>query len=424
MKTGMVRELEDQIKKQVAAERNSEKPVDIKGGEKIILHIDMDAFFAAVEIRDNPWLKGKPIIVGGSPTGRGVVTTCSYEARGFGIHAGMPGREAARLCPNAIFLRGAGTKYVHASVQIMKILRQFSDHVEPYSIDEAFVDITHSIRLFGGARKLARAMKEEIHQKLNLTGSVGIGPNRLVAKMASRMQKPDGLTIIPREKIREIFDPLPVRSLLGIGPATEEALNRLGIVTIEQLRKASLTMLKRYFGVGGKELIRMANGNGDAMVVPIEHREHEKSMGHEHTFGEDIADPEQINAQLMYLSEKAARRLRRAGVGGRKVTLKFRTTGFITNTHQMMLSNPTNDEIMIYWVTLRLLEEIWDKYTPVRLVGVSISRLMPIPPAGYQTDLFERKTLHSRRILSPILDRICERFGENSIGSASAYFLR
>jgi DNA polymerase-4 len=424
MKTGMVRDLEHQIKKQIAAEPDTEKPVDIKGGEKSILHIDMDAFFAAVEIRDNPWLKGKPIIVGGSSTGRGVVTTCSYEARGFGIHAGMPGREAARLCPNAIFLRGAGTKYVHASVQIMKILRNYSDHVEPYSIDEAFVDITHSLRLFAGARNLAMAMKQEIRKKLNLTGSVGIGPNRLVAKMASRMQKPDGLTIIPRQNIRDIFDPLPVRNLLGIGPATEQALKRLGIVTIEQLRKSSPIMLKRYFGIGGKELIRMANGQGDACVVPIEHRDHEKSMGHEHTFGEDITDREQIHAQLLYLSEKAARRLRTAGVGGKRVTLKFRTTGFVTTTHQMSLSNPTNDEIMIFWVAQKLLDEVWDKHTPVRLVGISVSRLMPIPQSGHQSDLFTRKTLHSRRVLSPVLDVICQRYGEKSIGSASGYFLK
>ena len=424
MKTGMVRALETAIMKRTATQPKLEKPADIKGGEKTILHIDMDAFFAAVEIRDNPWLKGKPIIVGGSPTGRGVVTTCSYEARAFGIHAGMPGREAARLCPHAIFVRGHGNKYIHASVQMMKILKHFSDTVEPYSIDEAFVDITHSIRLFGGARNLALAIKQEIRKQLNLTGSVGVGPNRLVAKMASRLQKPDGLTIIPRERVREIFDPLPVRKLLGIGPATEEALKKLGILTIQQLRKAPPSLLKRYFGIGGKELIRMANGQGEASVISLEHREHDKSMGHEHTFGEDVIDQEQIYAQLLYLSEKVARRLRFAGMGGRKVTLKFRTTGFITTTHQMTLATLTHDDITIYCASLKLLEDVWDHHTPVRLVGVSVSRLTSCLPQGNQHDLFVKRAIQQRRRLSSTLDGIRDRFGEDSIGSASGYFLR
>jgi len=420
----MVRALETAMMKQAAAEPELEKPADIISGEKTILHIDMDAFFAAVEIRDNPWLKGKPVIVGGTPTGRGVVTTCSYEARSFGIHAGMPGREAARLCPHAIFLRGHGNKYIHASVQMMRILKQFSDRVEPFSIDEAFVDITHSIRLFGGAGNLALAIKQELRRQLNLTGSVGVGPNRLVAKMASRMQKPDGLTIIPREKVQDVFDPLPVRKLLGIGPATEEVLQKLGILTIEQLRKAPPSLLKRYFGIGGKELIRMANGQGDATVISLEHRDQDKSMGHEHTFGEDVIDPEQIHAQLLYLSEKVARRLRFAGLGGKKVTLKFRTTDFITTTHQMTLSALTRDETTIYCASLKLLGEVWDHYTPVRLVGVSVSRLSTIIQNGNQSDLFMRRAFQQRRKLSSTLDGIRDRFGEDSIGSASGYFLR
>ena len=424
MKTGMVRDLEHKIKQQIAGEPEGEKPVERTGAEKTILHMDMDAFFAAVEIRDNPWMRGKPIIVGGSPTGRGVVTTCSYEARGFGIHAGMPGREAARLCPHGIFVRGCGTKYVHASVEIMKILRQYSDIVEPYSIDEAFVDITHSIRLFGGANNLAMAIKRDIRRRLNLTCSIGIGPNRLVAKMASRMQKPDGLTILPKEKVREVFDLLPVRDILGIGPSTEEALKKLGIRTIQQLRKASPSMLKRYFGVGGKELIQMAKGQGGSVVTSIEHREREKSMGHEHTFGEDTLDLEKIHAQLMYLSEKVARRLREAGLGGRRITLKLRTTGFVTITHQLSLSNPMDNDDIIYFCSKKLLHDVWEEWNPVRLVGVSVSRLMHVPNNGYQPHLFMRKTVHKRKELSSIMDGIRDRYGEKSIGSASGFFLR
>jgi DNA polymerase-4 len=424
MQTGMVRAMKEGIKREIAKEPKGEKPDERKGIEKWILHIDMDAFFAAVEIRDNPWLKGKPIIVGGAPNSRGVVTTGSYEARSFGIHAGMPLAEAARLCPHGIFLRTYGNKYVNASVELMKILRRFSDIVEPYSIDEAFVDITHSLRLYRGAKELAMEMKHQIRRHLNLTGSIGIGPNRLVAKMASRMQKPNGLTIIPRDKVRDIFDPLPVRDMLGVGPATEQVLNRLGIMTIEQLRKASPKMLARYFGVGGKELINMANGKGDSLVVSFEHRQREKSMGHEHTFGIDTNDQEQIHAQLRYLSEKVTRRLREAGLGGKRVTLKLRTTDFDTTTHQMSLSNPVDDDIVIYWISVKLLHEIWDKTTPVRLVGVSASRLMPVSSQGYQAYLFDTENSHHRRRLSRILDTIRDRYGENIISSASGFFLR
>ncbi|KPL08055.1 hypothetical protein AMJ86_02095, partial [bacterium SM23_57] len=260
--------------------------------------------------------------------------------------------------------------------------------------------------------------------RLNLTSSIGIGPNRLVAKMASWMQKPDGLTIIPKEKVGEIFDPLPVRDMLGIGPATEEALKKLGIRTIQQLRKASPSMLKRYFGVGGQELIQMANGQGESVVTSIEHREQEKSMGHEHTFGEDTFDREKIYAQLMYLSERVARRLRDAGLGGRRITLKLRTTGFVTTTHQMSLSNPIDNDDVIYHCSVKLLHEVWEPWNAVRLVGLSASRLMKVPTDGYQPHLFLRRTVHKRKELSPILDGIRDRYGENSIGSASGYFLR
>lgn len=424
MKTGMVRDLEKSLKKEIAAEPKSEKPVQKKGVEKYILHVDMDAFFAAVEIRDNPSLKGKPIIVGASPTGRGVVTTCSYEARAFGIHSGMPGREAARLCPHGIFLRPYGDKYVHASIELMKILRIFSNHVEPYSIDEAFVDITDSLRMFGGPRQLAVTMKRKIRETLNLTGSVGIGPNRLVAKMASRMQKPDGLTIIPKEKVQEVFDPLPVGDLIGVGPSTEASLKRFGIHTLEQLRKTSPRMLKRYFGVGGEALINMAKGKGECKVEPLEHKTLEKSMGHEHTFGEDTDDKEKIHAQLMYLSEKVARRLRAAEFGGKRVTLKLRTTGFITTTHQMTIAIPTNDENKIHEITVKLLHEVWDNVSPVRLLGVSVSRLMKVPESGSQTELFNQRSQYYRKKLSGVLDGLKDRFGDKSIGSASGFFLR
>jgi DNA polymerase-4 len=424
MKTGMVRALESGIKRQIATEPKSEKPVTNEVKERTILHIDMDAFFAAVEIRDNPWLKGKPIIVGGLPTGRGVVTTASYEARAYGIHAGMAVAEAVRLCPQGIFVKGSGEKYVHASIELVKVLRIFSDKVEPTSIDEAFMDITNSKRLFGGEQKLAIELKKRIQEKLGLTCSIGIGPNRLVAKMASGMQKPDGLTIIHRENIRQIFDPLSVRELYGVGPSTQEALRKIGILTIEQLRKASPGTLKRYFGVGGQELIRMANGRGECRVVPLEHREQEKSMGHEHTFGEDTTEPLKIHAQMLYLSEKVSRRLREAKLGGHRVTLKLRTKGFQTTTHQMSIRVPTDDEYFIYSISKRLLKEIWDRETPIRLVGISVSRLINIPKEGYQESIFLDRADRHRRKLTGYIDMIMERYGEKSIGSASGYFFR
>ena len=424
MKTGMVRELESGIKRQIALEPKAEKPLKKGVRERTILHVDMDAFFAAVEIRDNPWLKGKPIIVGGSPTGRGVVTTASYEARAYGIHAGMAVSEAARLCPQGIFVKGYGSKYVHASIELVKILRAFSDKVEPTSIDEAYVDITNSKRLFGGDEQLAKTLKERIQEKLGLTCSIGIGPNRLVAKMASGMQKPDGMTIIYPENIRQIFDPLSVRELYGVGPSTQEALRKIGILTIEQLRKASPSTLRRYFGVGGQELIRMAKGKGECRVVPLEHRDNEKSMGHEHTFGEDTIESLKINARLIYLSEKVSRRLREAKMGGMRVTLKLRTKGFHTTTHQMSVTVPTDDENFIFTISKKLLQEIWDDETPIRLVGISVSRLVAMPKEGYQDSIFLGKASCHRRRLSGCIDMIMERYGDKSIGSASGYFFR
>jgi len=424
MKTGMVRALESGIKRQIASEPKAEKPLTKGVRERTILHIDMDAFFAAVEIRDNPWLKGKPIVVGGSPRGRGVVTTASYEARVYGIHAGMALAEAVRLCPQAIFVESYGSKYVHASIELVKILRIFSDNVEPTSIDEAFMDITNSKRLFGGDEQLAIAIKKRIREKLGLTCSIGIGPNRLVAKMASGMHKPDGLTIIYRENIRQKFDPLSVRELYGVGPATQEALRKIGILSVEQLRKASPNTLHRYFGVGGKELIRMANGQGECRVVPLEHREKEKSMGHEHTFGEDTTESQKIHARLLYLSEKVSRRLREAKMGGRRVTIKLRTKGFHTTTHQMSIAIPTNDEYFIYTISKKLLQEVWNEENPIRLVGISVSRLMILTTEGYQDSIFIGKSSCHRRKLSGCIDMITERYGDKSIGSASGYFFR
>jgi len=231
-------------------------------GHKVIIHLDMDAFFAAIEQMINPDLRGRPVIVGGTPDSRGVVSTCSYEARNYGVHSAMPMKRAYELCPDAVFIDTSGGKYSYMSVEVMNILKDFTPNVEAVSIDEAFMDITSVWRRYGSPRKAAEAIKREIKEKLGLTASIGVAPNRLAAKMASSSNKPDGLVIIQPHEVQQFLWVQPVEHLWGVGPKSTEALNNQGIRTIGDLAKASDTKLKNMFGILGPGLIRMARGEG------------------------------------------------------------------------------------------------------------------------------------------------------------------
>jgi DNA polymerase-4 len=387
--------------------------------ERVIMHVDMDAFYASVEQKERPWLEGKPVVVGGDPKSRrGVVTAASYPARKYGVKAGMPLIRAQRLCPGAIFLVGSyGGKYEYISSRVMTILRGFSPMVEPYSIDEAFVDITGCERLFGPPVELAKRLKEKIKRELDLVCSVGIAPNKLLAKLASSLSKPDGLTVIPRNSIKQLLNPLKVTDLCGIGEKTARILSRLGIHTLGELASYPAEVLKRKFGKGGEWLHLAANGIDDTPVIFQTIRE--KSLGHERTLPEDVIDPERIHSVLLSLSSQVARRLRARELVARTVTLKVRYSDFVTFTRSKTLSSPTDSEHVISEAAGKLALDVQSGIRKVRLLGVSVSHLETDERSRQTTLSLYGITVKSIQVYS-VLDRIRDRFGEGSITWAAA----
>ena len=389
--------------------------------EPVILHVDMDAFFASVEQKERPWLVGEPVVVGGDPQKRhGVVTAASYAAREYGIKAGMPLATAKRLCPHAIFLIGTDQdKYEYMSSRIMRIFYQFTPEVEPYSIDEAFLDITGCERLFGPPVQLAKKLKERIKKQLGLSCSVGIGPNKLLAKLASSLNKPDGLTLIPKDRIKEILSPLEVTKLCGIGDKTAKTLFSLGIHTLGELASYPVEVLKRKFGKNGEWLHFVANGIDPANGGVISQTIPEKSMGHERTLPQDIADPEQISSVLLALCGMVARRLRQKRLQGRTITLRVRYSDFVSLTRSETIAPPTDSEHVILKVAGKLALDIGSGIRRVRLLGVSVSHLtkdgqsqqMSLPFVDY---------IDKRGKVYSVMDRIRDKFGEESIRWAGA----
>ncbi|MHC4093589.1 MAG: DNA polymerase IV, partial [Planctomycetota bacterium] len=279
-------------------------------GERHILHVDMDAFFAAIEQLDRPELRGKPVLVGGSPTGRGVVSTASYEARPFGCHSAMPMARAVRLCPRAIVVRPRVRRYAEVSRQVLEIAGQFTPLVEPLSIDEAFLDVTGSTRLLGPAEQIARELKRRIREETHLTASVGLAPNKFLAKLGSDMEKPDGLVIVPSDGVRAFLAPLPISRLWGVGKATLPKLEALGVRTFGDLGRFSEVALRNHFGEAGEHFYRLVRGIDDRNVVPDREA---KSISHEVTFSVDIDDYDHLRAVLLGQTEHVAHRLRRHG---------------------------------------------------------------------------------------------------------------
>ena len=389
--------------------------------EPVILHVDMDAFFASVEQKDRPWLVGKPVVVGGDPQKRhGVVTAASYVAREYGIKAGMPLFTAKRLCPHAIFLIGTDQdKYEYISSRLLRIFYQFTPEVEPYSIDEAFLDITGCERLFGPPVQLAEKLKEEIKKQLGLSCSVGIASSKLLSKLASSLNKPDGLTLIPKDKIKEILSPLEVTKLCGIGGKTARILFSLGIHTLGELASYPVEVLKGKFGKNGEWLHLVANGIDPANGGVISQTIPEKSMGHERTLPQDIADPEQISSVLLALCGMVARRLRQKRFQGRTITLRVRYSDFVSLTRSETIAHPTDSEHTIFRVAQKLALGVASGIRRVRLLGVSVSHLtkdgqsqqMSLPFAEY---IDKRKKIYS------VMDKIRDKFGEESIRWAGA----
>ncbi len=394
----------------------------------VILHVDMDAFFAAIEIRNNPRLKGKPVMVGGGLNARGVVSTCSYEARVYGVHSGMSTVQAKKLCPQGVFISASLRGYVYASACLQTIFEKYTPVVEPCSVDEAFLDITGAERHFGGAVELVQALKAEIKEKMNLTCSVGIAPSKYLAKMASGLNKPDGLTIMDRERFKRVFFPQPVDALWGIGASTKKTLAGRGIVTVEDLARADTGFLKRIFGKNGFGLSAMSRGIDDSEVHSYPEMPHDKSMSHETTMMTDIQDPTVIKATILWLADKVARRMRKGGYIGGTISVKVRSSDFKTITRSHSITRPTDRCDIIFENALRLVPKEYGMKIKVRLLGVRVSHLVKIgrgddddregdfgrngqPQLEFMVDDVEN---HVRKLTGAV-DAIRDKYGEHSI---------
>lgn len=375
-----------------------------------IIHVDMDAFFAAIEQRDNPSLRGNPVIVGGDPQGRGVVSSASYEARQYGIKSAMPCSQAQRRCPEAIFLPVDMGKYRRVAGQVMEILGEYTPLVEVVSVDEAFLNVTGSRRLFGSAAQIARQIRRRITQQLGLTASVGVAPNRFLAKLASEKAKPDGLVIVEDNKVQEFLTDLQVTELWGVGDSTADRLAKLGIKTVGQLRQYPEEVLVEHFGKQGQRLYRLARGQDDSPVQPESER---KSVSHETTFAEDTADSEVLQATLLQLSEQVGQRLRAHNLRGRTITLKLRFSDFTTITRRETLADSTDADEQIYHTARQLLETVKLGRRKVRLIGVGVSSF----GQSGQLTLLETDEEQRPPVDKPI-DELRERFGPDSIKRA------
>jgi DNA polymerase-4 len=380
----------------------------IANAMRTILHVDLDAFFAAVEQRDRPELLGKPVIVGGSdPTQRGVVSAASYEARAFGVHSAMPLRTAYRLCPQGVFLPVDGRKYQAASREVMAILRRFTPQVQPISIDEAFLDVTGSRALFGDGETIARTIKRTIHDEVGLTASVGVAATKLVAKIGSDLRKPDGLVVVPPGEEAAFLAPLPISRLWGVGEKTAAVLREFGVQTIGDLAALPPDALERRFGKHGAVLVDRAHG---VDADPVATGDPAKSIGHEHTFGHDTADREVIERTLLGMADGVAWRLRAAGLKAATITLKLRDSSFATITRQTTLDVPGDLTEPIYEAALVLLRRELHGQR-IRLVGVTASNFRD----REQLALFGAAEDPKRHQAAEAMDSIRRKYGERAV---------
>lgn len=382
------------------------------GKRRFIVHVDMDAFFAAIEQRDNADLQGKPVVVGSDPKGgkgRGVVSTCSYEARKFGIHSAMPISIAYRKCPHAAFLPVDMEKYSAVSTQIHKIFYDFTPDIEPVSIDEAFLDITGSYHLFGTPLETCMSIKSRVKKETGLTASVGLAPTKMAAKIASDLKKPDGMVEVTPEGLLEFLRPLDIRKLWGLGEKSEKAFRDIGINTIGDIARIDPERAQALFGKNGIYFWQLANGIDDR---EIETAREARSISNEFTFEQDTDDQEKIKSALLALCEKVSDRLRSEILKGRTITLKIRLQGFLTYTRAYTMADSTNHVDDIYMNIKDLYDNFDREMKKVRLIGVKVSNLSL---ANFKDSLFAENGSEKSEKIHKAVDVIKDKYGSGSI---------
>ncbi len=379
--------------------------------ERHILHIDMDAFYASIEVLDNPALTGNPVLVGGTPKQRGVVAACSYESRKFGVHSAMPMSQAIRLCPQAIVLPVRMGRYAEISRQIQNIFHHYTPDVEPLSLDEAFLDVTGCLSLFGSAEMIGRKIKRDIKEQTGLTASVGVAPNKFLAKLASDFKKPDGFVVIPRENIQQILDPMDVSKIWGIGKVTARELQRVGIKTVLELRTAPRYTLSMVFGNQAEDVLRLAQGIDDRPVEPYAKA---KSFSAEETFPTDIQGKEALLGVLLHQVEEVSQRLRLEKMQARTISLKIRYGDFKTITRSFTMDKPTNTTKILLQEAGELLTQ-WHKKSagPLRLLGFGAAGLSA-EGIGQQL-LFSDPEEEKQKKVDAAFDTIRGKYGDGSV---------
>ncbi|WP_433381917.1 DNA polymerase IV [Streptosporangium sp. CA-115845] len=379
-----------------------------------ILHVDMDAFYAGVELRERPELSGTPVIIG-APGARGVVLSATYEARRFGVHSAMPMTRARRLCPHAVIIPPSRSKYAEVSRRVMEIFQTFTPEVEPIASDEAFLDVGGARKRLGPPAEIARMIREQVVREQGVTCSVGVANSKFVAKLASRHCKPDGLFVVPADRVVDFLHPLPVAALWGVGERTERSLARLGVKTVGDLARVPVDTLRRELGqAAGEHLAALAWGRDERPVTP---HVPDKSIGAEETFATDVADPVEIRRELLRLSERVAARLRQGGSVGRTVSVKLRRADFTTLSRSRSLREPTDVAKILYDVACALYTASGLENVQLRLVGVRVENLSPADGASRQLGLGERET--GWREAEQAMDRAARRFGHNAVLPAS-----
>ena len=380
--------------------------------DRSIIHVDMDAFFASVEQRDFPHLRGQPVIVGGPAVGRGVVCAASYEARKFGVHSAMAMKIAVRKCPHAHVMPVRSHVYSEISKQIHQIFLEFTPHIEPLSIDEAFLDVTGSVTLLGNAQTIGKDIQEKIFQKTGLVASVGISHNMFLAKLASDLDKPNGFVVIDKASTQDILDPLNIKRIWGVGKVTTNKLNQIGIHTIYDLRNYSKDLLYKLMGNQTDHLIALAHGEDIRTVAPSDGR---KSISKDHTFEIDVLDNQILLNTIFDQIQHIATILRREKRYAKTVTLKMRNHFFQTVTRSYTLENPS-DETELFWQTAKMLFGKYQQtnYAPTRLIGIGLSQLTT-DQSGVQLSLFADKQQSKMKDIDQLIDQINDKFGSQTV---------
>ena len=379
--------------------------------QRAIIHVDMDAFYASVECLDDPSLEGHPVVVGGLGT-RGVVATANYEARVFGVHSALPMGRARTLCPQAHFIRPRIARYREKSAEVFSIFRDFTPLIEGLSLDEAFLDVSGSLKLFGTQEAIGRLIKDRIQQEVGLTASVGLAHNKFLAKLASDVQKPNGMVMVAPDKVHAFLDPMPISRLWGIGKKTAPKLKALGILTIGQLRRSDISIIKPALGNSAEHFLRLARGEDDREVTP---GRPDKSISSEVTFDKNLIERDDLLAELQRQTELVSKRLRAQGLMAHTVVVKIRDPGFHTVTRSRSMLACSNSTRTLYQMA-RALFENWRKdhrSTPVRLLGIGVSGLEETRPADHSSgDLIDSRT---EQEIDRVIDRINSRWGDSKI---------